>query len=133
MTGDGLELIGLGNRQLLFFRALHDPLRDGVLGISFDGSRESQRLLRIDTPISGDIDNTEFAARERACLVEHDRRQLPRLFEPAAIPDEQAGSRAKRRGNRDHERYCEAQRMRAGDDEHRYDALYRECPCCSCC
>ena len=68
-------------------------------------------------------DDPVLAERERARLVEHDRREQPRLLEPAAVAHEQAAPRAERRRDRDDERDGEPERVRAGDDEHRDEPL----------
>ena len=72
------------------------------------------------------VDDAELAARERSRLVEDDRGEVARLLEAAPVADEEAAARAKRRGDRDHQRDGQPERVRAGDHEHRHHALDRE-------
>ncbi len=73
-------------------------------------------------------DHPVLAERERPGLVEDHRVEPPRLLEPAPVAHEQAGPRAQRRRDGDHERDREAERVRTGDHEHGDDPLDDEGP-----
>ena len=59
-----------------------------------------------------------LAFGQRARLVEDDDVEIPRAFESDPVLHQQAIARPKRRRDGDHERDRQAQRVRAGDDQH---------------
>ena len=73
-----------------------------------------------------DVYHSEFAARERSRLVEHDCIDPSGVLEPAAIADEQPVTGTERGGDRHDQRDGEAERMWTRDDENRDDAFDSE-------
>ena len=133
MSGNGFELVGLRHGDLLLFRALHDALCDRVLRVAFDGSGQAKRFVRLETAISRDIHDAEFAPRQGSGLVEHHGRQMASFLQPAAVPHQQARTGTERRRDGNDQRHRESECMRTRDDEHGDDALDGEGACCTEC
>jgi hypothetical protein len=72
-----------------------------------------------------DVHYAELAQRERPGLVEDHRVQVPRLLEPAPVPDQQAGLGALGGGDGNHQRHRQAESVWAGDHEHRHHPDHR--------
>ena len=128
VAGDRLEPSACGIARPRSARGAHHRLRDRVLGVALHRGGDAERLLLGRARVSLHADDPVLAERERPGLVEDDRGEVARLLEPSAIPDQQAGPRPEGRRDRDDERDREAERMRAGDDQDRNDALHDERP-----
>jgi hypothetical protein len=97
-----------------------------VLGVGFDGGREADRLVLVHSVGHVHADDAVRTERERAGLVEHDHVDPACRLEPTTVAYQQAVACAERGGDRHHQRHGEAQRVRAGDDEHGDGAHDRE-------
>ena len=118
MSRNRLEPVSLRHAQCLLLRAVDNPLRNRVLGITFDRRRNPKRLVRTQASIRGDVDDPELAPRQGAGLVEDHRSEVPRLLEATAIADEQSRLCTETGGDGRHQRHGESECVRAGDDEH---------------
>jgi hypothetical protein len=84
-----------------------------MLRVALDGGGKPQGI------VTRGIDQDRFAARQRARLVEDDDIERPSALEREPVLHEQAIARAQGCRDRDHQRDREAERVRAGNDEHR--------------
>ena len=103
-----------------------DALRNRVLRVGLERGGEAEGLVGVQAGGGDDIDDAEFAARQRAGLVEDDRGERRASSRPRRSRTRRPAPRAERRGDGDDERNGEPQRMRTRDHEHGHEALDRE-------
>ena len=116
-TGQRFEAGGRAGGGTGTLRGGDDGPRERVLGIGFDGSRQGEHVVRLDTGRRDDGRDHRLALRERPGLVEDDGVELAGPLERDAVLHEQAVARAERRGDGDDERDREAERVGARDDQ----------------
>jgi hypothetical protein len=63
------------------FGALDDALRYGVFGVALDTGGDPERFGRVERAVGRNVNDPEFAASERAGLVEDDGRQVSSFLE----------------------------------------------------
>ncbi len=117
-----LETCHPGQRQFLLPGREANAARDGVLGIAFDCSRQSESLFLGPVRDDSHPDDAEPALGQRARLVEDDGVDLARAFQREAVAHQNAILCALGRRNGDDQRDGQPQRVRARDDQDGGDA-----------
>ncbi len=100
------------------FRTLHDRLCQRVFGLALDRRRQTQQL-RLKRAGHLDVRDLGLTLRQRARLVHHDRLDACRGFERHRILEQDAALGPQSRADHDRGWCCEAERIRAGDNDHR--------------
>jgi hypothetical protein len=106
--------------------ALLDAPGDGVLGVALRRRRQGERLVRGDPPARGGLDHPELAAGQRAGLVEEHGGHVARVFQPAAIANQEPVAGGEGGGDGHDQRDREPERVRTRDHQHRDDPLDHE-------
>jgi hypothetical protein len=120
--GEVLEVCRAGQREPALRGARHDAARDRVLRFALDGGCHTEGVVAAKPLRRPERHHPELAEGQRPGLVEDHRVDQACVFEPAAIADQESRPRAEGGGDRDDQRNCESERVRAGDDEHGHDA-----------
>jgi hypothetical protein len=117
-AGDRAEPGRGGQLDAPLARRGHDRPPQRVLAVALDRrrDREQRAVVTVD---GGQVGDRVLALRQRAGLVEQHDVDRAHPLQRQAVLDEDAPARGARRGDRDHERDREAERVGAGDHEHR--------------
>ena len=99
-------------------RGRRDRARDRVLGAVLSAPTSAQRLVLVDAVGDDDALQRHPPLRQRAGLVEHDRVDAARRLEDLRALDEQPELGAAAGADEQRRRRREAERARAGDDQH---------------
>ena len=105
--------------MLLLLRAPHDRGGQRMFAALLQRGGEPQELLRVETVGRQHIHELGFALGERAGLVHDERGDFLQPFERLGVLHEHALLRAASDADHDGHRRGQAERARAGDDEHR--------------
>jgi hypothetical protein len=128
LARDRPEVVGVRYLDRPVLGRIHDAAGDGVLALGLHAGGDAERFLFGQVVRRRDVHDPELAEGERAGLVEDDGVEVARLFEAAAVAHEQSAMRALRRGDGDDQGHGQAERVRAGDNQHRHDAYDGEIP-----
>jgi hypothetical protein len=123
VAGDRLESGHTWDVEPALRRAGDDCSSDRVLRVPLHGCRQPQGLALVQSVDRAQGYHPMLSKRERARLIEDHRVELARLLEPAPVPDQKATPRAHGRRDRNDERDCETEGVRAGNDQHGDEAL----------
>ncbi len=99
-------------------RGCDDRLRQGVFARPFDAGGKAQDFVVHEAVRRNDGDDLRPSFGQRAGLVDHQRVDLLHPFERLGVADQHAGLRAAADAHHDRHRRREAERARAGDDQH---------------
>ena len=91
-----------------------------MLAAALDAGRKLQHLRFIEAGRGGNRHHLRLAFGERAGLVDDKRVDLFHALQRFGVLDQHAGLRAAADADHDRHRRGEAQRARAGDDQHAY-------------
>ena len=85
---DRAESVGRWHRYALVFRSLHDPPRNGMLGLSFNTRRDAKGLVLVQAIRDRTGHDSELTQRQCSGLVENYGVKIAGLLEPTAVPDQ---------------------------------------------
>ena len=119
MAGHRREALDLRQVDAVGRRARDDRLGERVLGVLLERRGEREDLALLVALEQHDVGHFRLAVRERAGLVEDDRRDLVRGLERVAALDEDAVLGALAGADHDRRRRGQAERARARDDDDR--------------
>ena len=122
-TGGFGKILRLGQRHAGFARQIGERLGGRMVAVFFGGGGEQQQFGGLGVADRREAADGELAGRERAGLVEDERVDLRGEFDVGDVLDQNAQTRGggKRGDHRGRRRQNE--RARAGNDEHRDDAV----------
>ena len=120
LAGGRVEIAGRAERNLAPFGCRDDGGGKRVLARPLDAGREPQHRRFVEAGCRHDGGHRRSAFRQRTGLVDDQRVDLFQALQSLGILDEHAGFGAAPDADHDGHRRGEAERARAGDDQHRH-------------
>src|SRR5690606_34226726 len=118
LADGAVEAFRLGEREAALFGGLDYGGGEGMLAAALEAGGEAEELGLVEAGGGADGNDTRLALGQRPGLVDEQRVDLLHALERLGVLDQHAGLGAASDADHDRHGRREAERTRAGDDEH---------------